>query len=79
VAGFGEGRLQILPVPEASGRRTCRTASTITVWTIGSRKAGLVMDPAGNLYGTTWGGAYHYGAVFEITPLGNSCVSGPEL
>jgi uncharacterized repeat protein (TIGR03803 family) len=31
--------------------------------------AGLVVDAAGNLYGTTpGGGAYHYGAVFELTP-----------
>jgi uncharacterized repeat protein (TIGR03803 family) len=30
---------------------------------------GLIMDAAGNLYGTTYsGGAYGYGAVFEITP-----------
>ena len=29
----------------------------------------LVMDSAGNLYGTTnGGGAYGYGAVFELTP-----------
>ncbi len=39
------------------------------LWTDGSRKAGLAMDPAGNLYGTTREGAYHYGALFEITPL----------
>jgi uncharacterized repeat protein (TIGR03803 family) len=30
---------------------------------------GLMMDAAGNLYGTTYSGsAYGYGAVFEITP-----------
>jgi len=30
---------------------------------------GLIIDAAGNLYGTTYsGGAYGYGAVFEITP-----------
>jgi uncharacterized repeat protein (TIGR03803 family) len=30
---------------------------------------GLIVDVAGNLYGTTYsGGAYGYGAVFEITP-----------
>jgi hypothetical protein len=29
--------------------------------------AGLIMDAAGNLYGTTFdGGAYGYGTVFEI-------------
>ena len=31
--------------------------------------AGLIMDSAGNLYGTTYyGGAYGYGTVFELTP-----------
>jgi uncharacterized repeat protein (TIGR03803 family) len=31
--------------------------------------AGVVMDSAGNLYGTTaGGGAYNYGAVYEVTP-----------
>ena len=40
---------------------------------------GLVMDNAGNLYGTTYlGGAHGYGTVFEVTPKGSSCVSGPE-
>ena len=30
---------------------------------------GLIMDAAGDLYGTTYsGGAYGYGAVFEVTP-----------
>jgi uncharacterized repeat protein (TIGR03803 family) len=29
----------------------------------------LLMDPAGNLYGTTWsGGAHNFGAVFKLTP-----------
>src|ERR1019366_6105928 len=32
-------------------------------------QAGLVVNPAGNLYGTTNnGGAYTYGTVFELTP-----------
>src|ERR1017187_7085825 len=34
-----------------------------------SPEAGLVVNPAGNLYGTTNnGGAYTYGTVFELTP-----------
>ena len=33
--------------------------------------AGLLLDGAGNLYGTTlYGGAYNYGTVFELTPSG---------
>ncbi len=35
-------------------------------------EAGLLLDKSGNLYGTTEsGGAYHYGAVFELTPNAN--------
>jgi uncharacterized repeat protein (TIGR03803 family) len=35
----------------------------------GGSSAGLILDPAGNLYGTTaWGGEHGYGAVFELTP-----------
>ena len=31
--------------------------------------AGLIMDTAGNLYGTTYyGGAYGWGTVFKVTP-----------
>jgi uncharacterized repeat protein (TIGR03803 family) len=35
----------------------------------GAIPAGLVRDPAGNLYGTTYyGGAFGYGVVFKLTP-----------
>jgi uncharacterized repeat protein (TIGR03803 family) len=35
--------------------------------------SGLVMDTAGNLYGTTlWGGAFHEGSVFEVTTSGKT-------
>ena len=35
-------------------------------------EAGLVMDPAGNLYGTTTGGGWaNAGTVFELSPAGN--------
>jgi uncharacterized repeat protein (TIGR03803 family) len=35
--------------------------------------AGVILDPAGNLYGdTAYGGAYNKGTVFELTPTGNS-------
>jgi len=34
--------------------------------------AGLIFDPSGNLYGTTYyGGAHGYGAVYELTPSGS--------
>jgi uncharacterized repeat protein (TIGR03803 family) len=34
-----------------------------------SFSSGLVIDPAGNVYGTTWqGGANGYGCVFEVSP-----------
>jgi uncharacterized repeat protein (TIGR03803 family) len=33
--------------------------------------AGIIRDPAGNLYGTTWyGGAYDWGTVFKLSPVG---------
>ncbi len=32
--------------------------------------AGVTFDSAGNLYGTTFnGGTYHYGSLFELTPI----------
>jgi len=35
-------------------------------------RAGLIFDPAGNLYGTTdYGGAYNFGTVFQLTPNGD--------
>jgi uncharacterized repeat protein (TIGR03803 family) len=38
-------------------------------------RAGLVMDKAGNLYGTTFaGGASKYGTVFELTPTGQETI-----
>jgi uncharacterized repeat protein (TIGR03803 family) len=38
-------------------------------------KGGVILDAAGNIYGTTYsGGAYGYGAVFEITPSGTETV-----
>src|ERR1019366_3722492 len=37
-------------------------------------EAGLIVDAAGNLYGTTYfGGTYLYGTVFELTPAGSGC------
>ena len=37
--------------------------------------AGLIMDPEGNLYGTTYyGGAYDYGTVFKLAPSGTETV-----
>ena len=39
--------------------------NSLTPW------AGVVLDSAGNIYGTTlWGGAYRYGTVFKLSPSG---------
>jgi uncharacterized repeat protein (TIGR03803 family) len=38
----------------------------------GNPQSGLILDGAGNLYGTTYvGGNYGYGTAFELTPAGN--------
>jgi uncharacterized repeat protein (TIGR03803 family) len=38
----------------------------------GTPNAGLLLDSAGNLYGTTWaGGAHGQGSIFELTPNGD--------
>jgi uncharacterized repeat protein (TIGR03803 family) len=38
-------------------------------------KSRLIADPAGNLYGTTYfGGAYGWGTVFKLDPIGNETV-----
>jgi len=42
--------------------------------------AGLILDQAGNLYGTTmFGGTYDYGAVFELSPNGDGSWSEKVL
>jgi len=41
----------------------------------GASPRGLVVDPSGNIFGTTWvGGLYAYGTVFEIDSSGNEKV-----
>ena len=41
----------------------------------GSPAAGLILDSAGNLYGTTqFGGAFGFGTVFDVTPNGTETV-----
>ena len=40
-------------------------------------EAGLIIDAAGNLYGTTnEGGTYNYGTVFELTPAAGRRLDG---
>lgn len=38
----------------------------------GSPSSGVIMDKAGNLYGTTFDGTYNEGNVYELAPDGNS-------
>ena len=51
----------------------CTPSSRATTTTAGGRKAGLIMDAAGNLYGAAMGGGSGYsGTVFELSPSGNN-------
>ena len=59
-------------MPQAGGRWTEQVLHSFGGGTDGEEPAaGLIFDPAGNLYGTTsYGGTYDYGVVFEITAGG---------
>lgn len=67
--GEGHGLVYELS-PAVGGGWTQTILYTFTGGSDGSEPlAGLVFDPAGNLYGTTaWGGFYGYGVVFELSP-----------
>jgi uncharacterized repeat protein (TIGR03803 family) len=57
-------------VPATGGGWTEYVLHNFGAGTDGSEpNAGLIMDAAGNLYGTTLGGAHGYGAAFELTPV----------
>jgi uncharacterized repeat protein (TIGR03803 family) len=68
--------LLVVAIPSAQAQKetTLYDFCSQTNCTDGSiPRGGLVADEDGDLYGTTaGGGAYNYGAVFELTPSGNS-------
>jgi len=39
-----------------------------------SPNAGVIQDPSGNLYGTTWDGGYDYGVAYKLDTAGNETV-----
>jgi uncharacterized repeat protein (TIGR03803 family) len=60
---------------DTSGNETVLYSFTNSGGDGGYPAAGLVMDKAGNLYGTTLrGGTYDYGTVFELDASGNETV-----
>lgn len=60
--------LTLLVVPGVKGASNFKTLHSLT----GGTYAGVTLDSAGNLYGTTvGGGAYGQGTVFELTPNSN--------
>ena len=64
----------LLLVPGASAQSHYKTIHEFTGMNGRGRypQASLVMDPAGNLYGTaSLGGAYGYGTIFKLTPNSN--------
>ena len=55
--------------PSAGGKWTYRVLFSFDAENGAEPSGGLILDPAGNLYGTTFlDGAYGYGVVFEVTP-----------
>jgi uncharacterized repeat protein (TIGR03803 family) len=67
-SGYGCGTVFELK-PNSDGSWTESVLHRFTGGGDGSEPlASLILDPAGNLYGTTYGGASGYGVVFKLTP-----------
>ena len=66
---YGSGAVFEL-TPNSDGSWTETVLYSFTGGTDGGTPyAGVIFDPAGNLYGTTYvGGVYGYGTVFMLTP-----------
>lgn len=69
-SSYGNGNVFRM-TQQADGSWTETTVYTFTGGSDGSRpEAGLIIDSAGNLYGTTLGGGnYGEGTVYEVTPM----------
>jgi len=64
--------------PGMNGSWTYTQVYSFTDYPACGPRGTLVMDGAGNIYGTTYcGGAYHAGSVFKLTPSGNSWTYTP--
>jgi uncharacterized repeat protein (TIGR03803 family) len=68
--GHGYGCGTVFRLAPSNGRWTETVLHTFFPKAGDDPSAGLILDPAGNLYGTaSGGGATGYGTVFELTPL----------
>ena len=65
----------VFELPKGSATDTVLYSFTGTNGDGANPEAGLIMDSAGNLFGTTFnGGANDYGTVFEVTPSGTETI-----
>ncbi len=71
LGGYFDSGMVFKLTPQATGEWTETIVRSFepSNWDGGNPFGGLIIDAAGNLYGTTnQGGRYNYGAVFELTP-----------
>jgi uncharacterized repeat protein (TIGR03803 family) len=80
--GYYDSGMVFKLTPRASGEwvETIVHSFEPSNWDGGNPYGGLIIDAAGNLYGTTnQGGRYNYGTVFELTPESNGAWSETQL
>jgi uncharacterized repeat protein (TIGR03803 family) len=71
----GEANQGVVFKVDTTGNETVLHSFNSAVGDGGNPMAGVILDPEGNLYGTTlYGGAAGRGGVFEIDPAGNEVV-----
>jgi uncharacterized repeat protein (TIGR03803 family) len=67
--GYGNGFGTVFELTPNNGKWTEKVLHSFSGAPDGAYPGNVILDTAGHLYGATWmGGAYDYGAVFEIIP-----------